>query len=686
MTDLGISIVVLTLNGEQHIKRLLHTFFKTNTYTPVEFIIIDHGSTDNTFEVISRYATKTFIRLIKRRRNYSFAGSCNFGASKARYPYLLFMNNDILFTSDVLPAAVAKITNKKIGAIGVRLDDDPASLPQGETPRIQHSGVTFVWDEEKGFHRPVQIRHDTVEEAVNLGSGYYPAVTGAFMLCRRKDFNALHGFCEDYDYGFEDIDFCLKLAMRLNKQCWCINELSLLHVDAASRKLSPKAVQRSRRQKNDAVFKKRMGCYAQQVSSRNPAITVKDSPKDPPQRNERAFSVQLQAADRVQSPSLNILFVLYDSINSNGGFHVRLFSERLNAMGADCRVAVPVNKLDADRNDRLEGRIHTFSKIVEDGPGFSNGHSPDIIHAWTPREKVRKFSETMREKYRCPLVVHLEDNEEYLTEVTVGLPFKDLKQMQEGQLDRLIPDNRYHPIKGRRFLSSAQGLTMIIDTLAHFNGDKAPSMVLPPPVDEKLFYPRPLNIALRKELNIPDNHLVLAYTGNAHAANRDEVRELYQAVFLLNQQGQPTTLIRTGVNAVDIGDEPWITAHEKNLGWVERYKIAEILAAANVLVQPGAPGRFNDHRIPCKLPEYFAMGRPVILPRSNLGLKVKHGVDAYVLDQANGESISKAVIKINENQTLAGRLAAGGRAFEQTRLLMNTTEKMLSFYLEISKK
>ena len=674
MTKSGISIIILTLNGAKHLKHLLETFFKTNTHAPVELIIIDHGSTDKTSEVVFLYAARAFIRLINRGRNYSFASSCNLGASKAGHPNLLFLNNDIIYTSDVLPVAMAKLADPTIGAVGVRLDDDPDSLPLGKEPGVQHTGIAFEWDTEKEFYRPVQIRHKSLAQARDVKNGLYPAVTGAFLLCRKADFKKLGGFCEEYDYGFEDIDFCLRIGLELNKQCLCVNDLRLQRVEGVARNLAPDQVKKSRRQNNDALFKRRMGEHVKRLMS--------DGPAPEPTTLFRPRSLAIPAP-RINPVSLNILFVLYQSIDSNGGLHTQLHAARLMAQGADCLFAVPREGKQSQADNASDPRVRTFAQIEKNGLAFADGRGPDIIHAWTPREVVRVFCEKFLQKHPCPLVIHLEDNEEYLTEVTVGRPFAELARLPEKELEQLIPASRYHPIHGRKFLEQAQGLTLIIDTLSRFNHTNVPSLDLPPPVDERLFYPRPLNLALREELGIPEDHVILAYTGNVHAGNLDEVRELYLAVNHLNEQGCPTVLIRTGINAVDLGKEAWITANEKNLGWVERFEVPDILATANVLVQPGIPGPFNDQRIPSKLPEYFAIGRPVILPWTNLGLKVEHGLEGYVLDKADGEGIARAVLEISRDKEIAGRLAAGGVFVSQRMQKKRTVNELTSFYQKI---
>ena len=89
----------------------------------------------------------------------------------------------------------------------------------------------------------------------------------------------------------------------------------------------------------------------------------------------------------------------------------------------------------------------------------------------------------------------------------------------------------------------------------------------------------------------------------------------------------------------------------------------EILAAADVLVQPGIPGGFNDQRVPSKLLEYFAMGRPVVLPKTNLGLRVNHGGEGYVLLRCDAEGIAAAVQEIKADAELARRLSDGAVDF-----------------------
>ncbi|MBK1654662.1 hypothetical protein CKO29_08075 [Allochromatium vinosum] len=641
----GVSIIILTLNGAALLDRLLRSFVAMNTHRPVELIVVDHGALDDpgdqTAAVIERYRAVCELWYVRRGANHSFSASCNFGAEWARYPNLLFLNNDIIYSADALPAALAKLAEPDIGCVGIRLDDDPDSLPTGQEPGIQHLGIHFPWSESRGYHHPRQIRHGSLktylEQDARIQGVRQPAVTGAFLLCRQRDFRRLGGFSTEYDYGLEDIDFCLRLTRDLGRSAWCLTSLGLQHAESSTRKRD-QTLTSERIERNHRYFKRLWSAHTS------------------------AFAA---SARKTPGSILNVLFVLPQAIDTNSGYHVQLHASRLQTQGADCIVAVP------DRHHvEASGSLCTRSyRQILSGAldiGFQDGRGPDLVHAWTPREIVRRFVEGVRGRWRCPLVVHLEDNEEHLTEVAVGRPFAELARLSLAELDRCIPEHRYHPQRGRWFLDRADGLTLVIETLERFNRYRRPSLVLSAPVDERLFYPRPLNRALRQALAIGDDQGVLAYTGNVHAANRREVGELYRAVASLNQQGRPTILLRTGWN----GDHGAVdaVAQVRELGWVEREQVPEILAAADVLVQPGEPGAFNDQRIPSKLPEYFAMGRPVVLARSHLGLDVCPGEEALVVGAANASEIVQAVRTIREDQALAERLALGARRFYERRL------------------
>lgn len=362
---------------------------------------------------------------------------------------------------------------------------------------------------------------------------------------------------------------------------------------------------------------------------------------------------------------MNILFVLYHDMTCNSASHVDGVARELCGMGCDCLVAAPGALAGIHRFQPLPYRTATFDEVLHDPRLFGDGRGPDLVHVWNPREVNRKFCARLAEQVPFRTVVHLEDNEEHIARTAVGEEAYARAAADPAWPD--FPDSLSHPRRSREFLESADGATVLVEALGEKVPPRTPRVVFWPAVDRRVFHPRPRNDALRHELGIPPDTCVLTYHGNMHSANHAEVRGLYLAVALLRQSGVPARLLRVGSDYVPLTEEyrRWAAEFTVDFGYVvNRRRLTDILAAADVFVQPGTSDPFNDYRFPSKLPEFFAMGRPVVLPRANIGLVTRHLVDAYVLDEANGVAIAEAVARIARDADLAARLVRGARDFD----------------------
>lgn len=375
----------------------------------------------------------------------------------------------------------------------------------------------------------------------------------------------------------------------------------------------------------------------------------------------------------------NILFVLYHDFHSNSAVHVHHFANHLVTQGLDCVVAVPNNKNTVSDIGKNLYEVTEFSEISELASLFHNNKAPDIVHAWTPREVVRLYCEKLGKKYDFKLFIHLEDNEEHLLEKFLKKPYKKILNTPQNS----ISEGLSHPIKYREFLSMADGVTIIMDKLKQFVPDRAPTTVLWPGVNTDLFFPREPDLALAASLGVPLNSTVLCYTGNVHAANAHEVRSLYLAVAMMNREVRSTVLLRTGKDYCNFlgEDDRWARQYSIELGYIDRLKLPEILALADVLIQPGRSDEFNDYRFPSKLPEFLAMGKPVILPAANIGRFMEHMKDALVLPVVDALHIVKAVNLVLNDEVLYGKLGRGALNFAETNLSWRkNSENLKSFY------
>ncbi len=395
-------------------------------------------------------------------------------------------------------------------------------------------------------------------------------------------------------------------------------------------------------------------------------------PSDPPARASRP---------------LNILFVLHGSFASNSALHVAALANELAAAGHACAVAVPHDPGTLAHHDRpaFRGLTHTEA---EGGVAFADGRGPDLIHAWTTRENVRRLTQKLRDRHNTKVVVHLEDNEQEILALSLGRSFAELEKLPAAELDRLVPADLSHPLRGREFLAAADGITVITGKLREFAPAGRPCHTIVPAADARYFFPRPVPVEFRRVLDITPGTTVLFYHGNVHASNAAEVCELYTAVLQLNREGQSVTLLRTGLDRVDflgaLAGE--VAPFVLELGQILHHRhLPPLMALADIFVQPGRSDAFNDYRFPSKLPEFFSLGRPVVLPRSNLGATLRHGVDAYVLDQADAASIAAAVRELRGDRALYDRLAQGATAFAaQNFSWRRSAEALASFYTNLT--
>jgi glycosyltransferase involved in cell wall biosynthesis len=379
----------------------------------------------------------------------------------------------------------------------------------------------------------------------------------------------------------------------------------------------------------------------------------------------------------------NVLFVLYHDFSANSAVHVHNFANELAARGHETSVAIPEGQDDGVSLGPQDYSVRRFSEVDGNWANiFPNGHPPDIVHAWTPRENVRLFCEKIAGFCSFALFIHLEDNEELILEVNLGTSFEKLAHSTSAE----IPLNLSHPWNYRRFIAGASGVTVIMDRLERFVPPEIPRLILWPGANEQLFFPRPRDENLLERLGVPTGNIVFCYTGNVHSANARDVRSLYLAAAILDREGIGATLIRTGRDFCPFlgPDEQWAHKVSIDLGHVEYKEISAILSLADFLIQPGADNAFNEFRLPGKLPEFFAMGRPVILPKTNIGRFVRHGEEAWVLPKVDALGIVNSVQTLHGNKSLRDRLAAGaGKFCRQHFNWKKNTGALAQFYEQV---
>ena len=94
MVNPKVSIIIPTYNASTYIEETLESIFN-QTFCDYEIIVIDDGSTDNTKDLLEKYAHK--ITYIYQENSGAPAKPRNVGIQRAKAPYIaLFDADDIM--------------------------------------------------------------------------------------------------------------------------------------------------------------------------------------------------------------------------------------------------------------------------------------------------------------------------------------------------------------------------------------------------------------------------------------------------------------------------------------------------------------------------------------------------------------------------------------------------------------
>ncbi len=205
MSPFRVSIIIPTYNNAHLTLACLQSILAHTPAGSYEVVLVDNASQDDTGVLLDAIEGDD-VQIIRNATNLGFARACNQGAAVARGRHLLFLNNDTEVRAGWLDPLVRRLDRDLLtGVVGARL-----LFPDGT---LQHAGVEMVEERRPdgsvilyGIHRWYRQPGDF---APALVAEYVPAVTGACLAIRRRDFDAVGGWDEGYWNGNEDVELCL---------------------------------------------------------------------------------------------------------------------------------------------------------------------------------------------------------------------------------------------------------------------------------------------------------------------------------------------------------------------------------------------------------------------------------------------------------------------------------------------
>lgn len=161
-----ISVLMPVYNGERYLCEAVESILG-QTFMDYEFIIIEDGSTDSTWEILTEYRDPR-IRLVKNNHNMGVTRSLNNGLRLAKGEYIARMDADDVSLPERFEKQVEYMeAHPEIGVLGTWIEYiDENGVPLGEW-RMPTSPVLIGWSLFFGtclIHPSVMMRRNVIEQ------------------------------------------------------------------------------------------------------------------------------------------------------------------------------------------------------------------------------------------------------------------------------------------------------------------------------------------------------------------------------------------------------------------------------------------------------------------------------------------------------------------------------------------
>ncbi len=205
-----LSLIIVNYNGLRFLQGCLASIERF-VDTPHEVIIVDNASSDGSAEFIK----KNFpgVRLVASPENLGFSGGNNLGAKKAAGDLLLLLNNDTRLLTPLSKAVQEFEKDERIGALSCRMYFNDMRFQPSWGYEHLPLRVILTWSGLSRFTSSKMFREVEMSESFYQARQNVDWATGAFLMTRKKLWDALGGLDEKYFMYVEDADFCKRARM-----------------------------------------------------------------------------------------------------------------------------------------------------------------------------------------------------------------------------------------------------------------------------------------------------------------------------------------------------------------------------------------------------------------------------------------------------------------------------------------
>jgi N-acetylglucosaminyl-diphospho-decaprenol L-rhamnosyltransferase len=249
MPDVSISIIIVSFNARADLERCLESLHAAPPAATHEIVVVDNGSTDDNLAAARRWPN---AKLVEVGSNVGFARANNIGICASAGTNLLLLNSDTVVPAGAIDRLLAELShNPDVAIVGPRLVDG--------SRRAELSFGRMIGPLNE--LRQKRLSRSTNVEQMTRRRQYPDWVSGACLLVRRADAEAVSGLDERFFMYAEDVDFCAAVRARGRKVLFA-PEIEVVHLRGRSAASAPVATNAAYRRSQIAFYEKHHPAWA----------------------------------------------------------------------------------------------------------------------------------------------------------------------------------------------------------------------------------------------------------------------------------------------------------------------------------------------------------------------------------------------------------------------------------------
>lgn len=249
-----VAIIIVTYQSREEIAACLDSVIGQTAPFTSQVVVVDNASPDGTAAFVRERWPE--VQVVDAGGNLGFSRANNLGAASSRSEFLLLLNPDTVAPPGALATLVQTLAAAPDAAIaGPRLVDAERGPEVSFGPRLTPWGELrqklLLWLYERRVGAAVRYVERRSREA-----GDRDWVSGACLLVRRRDFDAVGGFDGRFFMYMEDVDLCTSIRAR-GRRVLFVPQAEVLHLRGRSASRNPDT-ERLRRLSQLAYYEKHL--------------------------------------------------------------------------------------------------------------------------------------------------------------------------------------------------------------------------------------------------------------------------------------------------------------------------------------------------------------------------------------------------------------------------------------------